>query len=289
MIHLAAVGAGDGRAGAADTYCGDLLAIGNADDRSPLPALVVEPPERDVALADLTDDELALAFFEIGQAVGCAASGIERDHPALPDVNFHAGDGTALMDRQKAYLQQHHTPIGGTRPDEVAEHRAGGCDNGRAGKRRRTLLEFTRAGGAIEEGDLTGGLDRVDIAAELVAAERLTLHRRLGGAVAQPNRPTQVDRRRAKQRNRFRTDEDEDPDHAQDNADPPERDDSHSRAIDALEPLDAARGGRHLPPDSGLAGQGRGKRLLGCGHTHGMVRRERISSGKRRPLAAPPP
>ena len=288
MIHLPAVGAGDGRAGAADTYCRDLLAIGNADDRTPLRSLVVEPPQRDVTLADLTDDELALAFFEIRQTVGCAASGIEGDHPALPDVDFHAGDGTALMDRQKAHLQQYNAPIGGPDRDEVAEHRAGGRENGRAHQRRRTLLELTRAGGAIEEGDFTGGLDRVDIAGKLVAADRLTLHRRLGGAVAQPKRPTEADRRRAKERNRFRTDEDQDPDHAQDHPDPAERDDCDGRAIDAFEPFDAAGGSRHLPPDSGLAGQGRGKRLPGCGHTHGMVRRERISSWKRRPPAPPP-
>ena len=104
MIHLAAVGSRDRRAGAADAHGRDLLPVGHPNDLSPLCAAVVKPPQRDVRVGDLTGNELALALLEIGHAHGRAAPGVERHGTALPDVHLDAGDCAVGVNGEEAHL-----------------------------------------------------------------------------------------------------------------------------------------------------------------------------------------
>ena len=99
----------------------------------------------------------------------------------------------------------------------------------------------------MDEGDFAGGFDGVDIATELVATECATLHGSLRGRSTQVNRACELGRSSPEQRNSFDSDENEDPDDAQDDRNSPERDDAHRRTVDALESFDAARSRRHLP------------------------------------------
>ena len=71
--------------------------------------------------------------------------------------------------------------------------------------------------------------------------------------------PLNVAERRTEQRHRFRADEDEDADDAQNDGNAAERDDADGNAVDPFESPDAAGGRRHLPAHCRFGREHRGE------------------------------
>ena len=139
-------------------------------------------------------------------ALGGAAAGVELHRAALSDVDFHARDGAARVDRQEAHLEENHAAVAGT-----GGHEARRTSNG---KRRQPSRPRATAGSSRAQGRPCSGwrtddrarrFDRVRVATEFVAAERPTLHRPLNGRFTQADscpraRPTRREKAEAPRR-----------------------------------------------------------------------------------------